>query len=116
MAALVAVALPGSGFAAPSLKWSDPYPGIRHLVYSDDAVPLKLHVVTVDITSQEIHLRATPSAERGRAVSDFAKCNNAPPGCVASEVAINGDLFTPLGFVPQNLAIGDRATWSDAAN
>ncbi len=101
--------------AAPTLKWTDPYPGIRHLVYHDPAVPLRLHVITVDVTSQEIHLRATPAAERGRTVSDFATCANAGQGCIRSEVAVNGDLFTPLGFVPANLAIGDRAAWNDAA-
>jgi hypothetical protein len=110
---LICAARPAA--AAPTLKWTDPYPGIRHLRYHDPAVPLTIHVVTVDITSQEIHLRATPSSERGRTVSEFATCANAGQGCVQSDVALNADLFRPLGFVPANLAIGDRALWQDAA-
>jgi MYXO-CTERM domain-containing protein len=100
--------------AAPTAKWTDPYPGIRHLLYTDPAVPLRLNMVVVDLTSEEIHLRATPPGERGRTVSDFAKCTGEGQSCVASEVAVNGDLFDPQGFVPANLAIGDRMVWPDA--
>ncbi len=92
-----------------------PYPGVTHVVYVDATVPLKVHVVTIDVTSQEIHLYATQSAERGQSVSDFAACKKGVAGCVPSEVAINGDLFAPLGFVPAGLAIGATTAWSDAA-
>jgi hypothetical protein len=103
-----------SAAAAPTAKWTDPYPGIRHLLYTDPAVPLRLNMVVVDLTSEEIHLRATPPGERGRTVTDFAKCTGEGQSCIASEVAVNGDLFDPLGFVPANLAIGDRMVWPDA--
>jgi hypothetical protein len=92
-----------------------PYPGVTHAVYEDPSVPLVVHLVTVDVTAQEIHLYATQSQERGQTVSDFANCKKAATGCVVSEVAVNGDLFAPLGFVPAGLAIGGAAAWSDAA-
>src|SRR5579862_7860271 len=101
--------------AAFTVKTTTPYPGITHAAYSDASVPLTLHLVTIDVSSQEIHLYATQSAERGQTVSDFADCKKGVAGCVKSDVAVNGDLFAPLGFVPEGLAIGGSAAWPDAA-
>jgi MYXO-CTERM domain-containing protein len=98
-----------------TVKTTSPYPGITHAAYSDASVPLTLHLVTIDVSSQEIHLYATQSGERGQTVSDFADCKKGVAGCVKSDVAVNGDLFAPLGFVPQGLAVGGSATWPDAA-
>lgn len=92
-----------------------PHPGITHAVYTDAAVPLRLHVITLDVSSQELHLYATQAAERGQTVSDFAACKKGTTGCVPSDVAINGGLFAPLGFVPSGLAIGGAKAWSDAS-
>ncbi|HEY7957191.1 MAG TPA: phosphodiester glycosidase family protein [Polyangia bacterium] len=91
-----------------------PYPGVVHTVYVDASVPLRVHLVTVDASAQEIHFYATQSGERGQTVSDFANCKKGVSGCVVSDVAVNGDLFTPLGFVPNGLAIGGAAAWPDA--
>jgi hypothetical protein len=93
-----------------------PYPGVTHTVYVDASVPLRLHVVAVDVTSQEIHLQATMSADRGQTASDWADCKRGTAGCVPSDVVINGDLFTPSGYVPHGLAIGGAKAWADAAS
>ena len=93
-----------------------PYAGITHTVYKDASVPLVLHVVTVDATSQEIHFAATASADRGQTVSAWANCaRGTTSGCTPTDVVINGDLFTPSGFVPAGLAIGVAQPWPDAA-
>jgi hypothetical protein len=92
-----------------------PHPGVTHSVYTDAAVPLRLHLITLDVSSQELHFYATQAAERGQTVSDFAACKKGVAGCVPSDVAINGGLFAPLGFVPGGLAIGGAKAWSDAS-
>jgi exopolysaccharide biosynthesis protein len=93
---------------------TNPYPGVTHAVYSDPSVPLVLHLMTIDASSQEIHLYATQATERGQTLSDFAKCAKGVAGCISSQVAIGGDLFTPLGFVPDGLAMGNNTLWPDA--
>jgi hypothetical protein len=103
--------------AAFTTTVTTPYPGVTHTVYSDAAVPLVLHLVTIDASSQEIHFAATSSADRGQTVSDWANCKKGTSnGCSASDVAINGDLFTPAGFVPAGLAIGGAKAWPDASS
>src|SRR4051812_32602543 len=81
-------------------KSTTPYAGVVHQVWTDPSVPLKLHLLVIDVTSQEIHLSATQSTERGHTVSDWANCVGGASGCAPVDVAINGDVFTPLGFVP----------------
>jgi hypothetical protein len=102
------------GAARADTKVTTPYPGVTHTVLTDATIPLRAHLVTVDVTSQEISLYATQSSERGRTVTDFAKCTGGASGCVTSSIAINGDLFQPVGFVPDGLAIGEAAAWPDA--
>jgi hypothetical protein len=92
-----------------------PYPGVTHTVYVDAAAPLRIHVVAIDVSSQEILLSATQAADRGQTVSDWADCKRGTAGCVTSDIAINGDLFSPSGFVPAGLAIGSTKAWPDAA-
>jgi hypothetical protein len=91
-----------------------PYPGVTHTAYVDAAVPIRLHVVAVDVTSQEIHLSATMSADRGQTASDWANCKRGTSGCIPSDVVLNGDLFAPSGYVPRGLAIGGAKAWADA--
>lgn len=105
----------GSARAGYTKTLTTPYPGVTHTVYVDASVPLRLHVVTVDISSQEIHLSSTLSNDRGQTVSEFADCKRGTTGCTPSDVAINGDLFTPSGYVPAGLAIGGAKPWPDAA-
>lgn len=92
-----------------------PYPGVTHVVYTDASVPLVVHVVTVDVTSQELYLSTTLTADRGQTVSDWANCKRGTKGCTPVDVAINGDLFTPSGYVPNGLAIGGAMPWPDAS-
>ena len=105
----------GTARAGFTTTVTTPYPGVTHTAYVDASVPLKLHVVAVDITSQEIYLSSTLSADRGQTVSDWANCKRGTSGCTTTDVAINGDLFTPSGYVPNGLAIGGAKPWPDAA-
>jgi hypothetical protein len=114
----LALAIPGERAAWAQLqmtKQTTPYAGVVHQVWTDPSVPLKLHLVQIDITSQEIHLSATQSSERGHTTTDWANCVGGASGCAPVDVAINGDLFTPLGFVPQGFAMGGAKAWTDAA-
>ena len=92
-----------------------PYPGVTHVVYTDTSVPLVVHVVTVDVTSQELYLSTTLTGDRGQTLSDWADCKRGTQGCTPVDVAINGDLFMPSGYVPNGLAIGGAKAWPDAA-
>lgn len=105
----------GSARADFKVTTTAPYAGVTHSVFVDAAVPLTIHLVTIDASAQETHLYATQTGERGQTVTDFANCKKGVAGCVNSDVAINGDLFTPLGFVPAGLAIGGAQAWPDAA-
>ncbi|HEX6837025.1 MAG TPA: phosphodiester glycosidase family protein [Polyangia bacterium] len=89
---------------------------MTHVVYTDASVPLVVHVVIVDVTSQELYLSATLTGDRGQTVSDWADCKRGTQGCTPVDVAINGDLFTPSGYVPNGLAIGGAKPWPDAAS
>ena len=101
-----------AGFATVK---TTPYPGVTHVVYTDASVPLVVHVVKIDVTSQEIYLAATLTGDRGQTVSDWANCKRGTKGCSPVDVAINGDLFTPSGYVPAGLAIGGAMPWPDAS-
>jgi hypothetical protein len=106
----------GTARAGFTMTATKPYPGVTHTVYTDASVPLVVHVVAVDISSQEIHLSSTLTADRGQTVSDFADCKRGTSGCATVDVAINGDLFAPAGYVPGGLAIGGAKAWPDAAS
>jgi hypothetical protein len=103
--------------AAFTTTVTTPYPGVTHTTYTDATLPLVMHVVVVDASSQEIHFAATTTADRGQTVSDWADCKKGTSnGCSPSDVAINGDLFLPSGFVPAGLAIGGAKPWPDASS
>jgi hypothetical protein len=105
--ALLLVA-PAMAAAAPVLDSSvEIHPGIQHDHYTDATIPAKLDVVAVDISDQEIGLVATTEQQAGMTTSAFASA-------VGAQVAINGDLFSPAGFVPRGLAIGNGVPWSDS--
>lgn len=105
----------GTARAGFTTMVTTPYPGVTHTVYLDASIPLRIHVVTADVTSQEIHLSATLTGDRGQTVSDWANCKRGTAGCTTVDVAINGDLFAPAGFVPRGLAIGGAKAWPDAS-
>ncbi len=92
--------------AAASLDTeTTPYPGMTHQVWLEASIPARIHVVVVDLSSGEISLSATTEPMRGSTVSAFASA-------VSAQVAINGDFFSPVGFVPSGLAMGDAAAWT----
>lgn len=88
---------------------TEPYPGVIHEVWSEAAIPARVHLVRVDLTSAEITVRATREDDRGRTVSAFA-------AAVGAQVAINGDLFAAAGYVPDGLAMGDGAPWTSTSD
>lgn len=91
--------------AEPDGSPETPYPGITYTRWLDARGPVRIHVIQVDLSSQEIDLVATPPDQRGKTPSAFA----AAAGAVA---AVNGDYFDPSGFVPAGLARGDSITWA----
>jgi MYXO-CTERM domain-containing protein len=93
------VAVPSAVRAAVSEDGDYAYPGIYVAERVDDAIPVRVHVVEIDLSSAEIRLRATAEAERGQKTSTWATQ-------VGAVVAVNGDLFSPLGFQPTGLARG----------
>jgi MYXO-CTERM domain-containing protein len=103
---LVWAALPARLVAAApeQTETRTPYPGITYERWEDDAVPVRIHVVEVDLSSAEIDLIATAEDQRGVTPSAFA-------AEVDAVVAINGDYFRPAGFAPAGLARGDSRTW-----
>jgi len=100
----------GAAVAAPALvSQSDPYPGIHRELWADSAVPWRLHLVRVDLTSAEIGLYATKESDRGQKTSSFA-------GLIDAQVAINGDAFAVADYRPRGLAMGDTSAWSNTAD
>ncbi len=111
MRALVLLALaavPAS--AAPGLvAQSDPHPGIHRETWVDPAIPARIHLVRIDLTSAEIALYATKESDRGQTTSGFADL-------LSAQVAINGDAFSVSGYRPRGFAMGDSAAWSNTAD
>jgi len=92
--------------AAPTLTFqSDPYPGIHRETWTDAAIPARIRLLRIDLTSSEIAMYATKESDRGLTTSDYAARARA-------QVAINGDFFAVNGYVPRGLAIGDSSPWS----
>ena len=101
----VGVRRPERAAAATVTATTTPYPGIVHQEWTESSIPARLHVVRVDLSPAEITLEATTEADRGATVSQFA-------ADAEVDVAINGDLFAPVGFLPAGLAIGGSDAWS----
>ncbi|MBA3453418.1 MAG: phosphodiester glycosidase family protein, partial [Deltaproteobacteria bacterium] len=106
---LVAIAA-GSAVAAPvRTMQSDPHPGIHLERWVDSAVPARIVVVEIDLTSAEIALYATKESDEGITTSGFATRK-------AAQVAINGDAFAVADYTPRGLAIGDSTPWTNTAD
>lgn len=100
----------GTAAGAPEAQDSEtPYPGITYTVWVDEALPARIHVVAVDLTASSIDLVATAEGQRGKKPSAFA----ATAGAV---LAVNGDYFSPNGFVPAGLARGQSQTWAGSSD
>ncbi len=111
MRAAVVLVLAGSTAAAAPVRTSqtDPHPGIHVEHWMDSAVPARLTLVRVDLTSAEIALYATKESDRGITTSGFA-------ARMGVQVAINGDAFSAADYRPRGLAIGDTTAWTNTAD
>lgn len=109
--ALALLVLAGStAAAAPVLATqSDPYPGIHVERWVDAAVPARIALVRIDLTSAEIGLYATKESDSGITTSGFA-------ARLGVQVALNGDAFAVAGYRPRGLAIGDSTPWTNTAD
>jgi exopolysaccharide biosynthesis protein len=109
-AALLLVAMTTAAHAAPALvSQSDPYPGIHREVWVDSAIPARIHLIRIDLTSAEIAVYATKESDSGLKTSELSDLLNA-------QIAINGGPFNVSGFRPRGLAMGDGAAWTMTAD
>ncbi len=108
---LALVTVTGSAGASPVLIGGTvaKHPGIDYEKWEDAAIPARIHLVRIDLTSEEIALFTTREAERGMTAGQFGMQREA-------QVVINGDAFAVAGYRPRGLAIGDTATWSNTAD
>jgi MYXO-CTERM domain-containing protein len=106
-------ALAPRAHGANVVSTTTPYSGITHMVYEEQAIPARIHVVVVDLSSSELSLIATSEDKRGRTLSSFSTASTA-------QVVINGDYFSPVDYSTAGLAMGAAALWSgstdDSAN
>jgi hypothetical protein len=111
LAALCAIAAaPSLAAATPVLDFSDEtYAGIRYERWIDAAIPARIHLTRVNLSSSEISVYATAEVDKAIPPSEYA-------GRVLAQVAINGDFFAAAGFVPRGLAVGDYTPWSQTAD
>lgn len=106
---LVAV-LATTAHAAPALvSQSDPYPGIHREIWVDSAIPARIHLIRIDLTSAEIAVYATKESDSGIKTTELSDLLDA-------QVAINGGPFQVSGFLPRGLTMGDGAAWTMTAD
>lgn len=105
----IVLAAAAASAGATRTSSTEPYPGVIHEVWSEPAIPARIHLVRVNLTSAEITVRATREDDRGRTVSAFA-------AAAGAQVAINGDLFAAAGYIPDGLAMGDGAPWASTSD
>ena len=108
-AALIAIATGAASAAPVRTSQSEPYPGIQVERWVDSAVPARIALVRVDLTSAEIALYATKESDRGITTRGFADR-------MGAQLAINGDAFSVAGYRPRGLAIGDSTPWTSTAD
>jgi uncharacterized protein YigE (DUF2233 family) len=87
--------------------WSEPAPGVSYLQRTT-AAPLRMHAAVVDLSRDDLYLRATRPEERGRTTTNFSQH-------VGAVVAINGDWFG-TGFEPVGLAVGQGVHWAGTSD
>ncbi|HUS32475.1 MAG TPA: phosphodiester glycosidase family protein [Kofleriaceae bacterium] len=97
-------------FAGFTMTFSgDPHPGMHRETWTDNAIPARIRLVQIDLTSSEIAAYATQESDRGITTTEFATRKNA-------QLAINGDAFAVNGYVPRGLAMGASNPWSQTAD
>jgi hypothetical protein len=105
----LAIAAPPAAAAPVVESSSTPYPGVTRTVYVDAAIPARIQVLAVDLSSSEITLGATREDQRGQTVSAFAAASGA-------QMAVNGDSFSPVDFTPSGLAMGQAMIWASSSD
>ena len=91
--------------AAELQTTSTPYPGVTYQRWADAAIPARIHLLRIDLSSSELSVHATSEAQRGIRPSQFA-------AATGSQIAINGDFFSPVDFRPDGMAMGQAMLWS----
>src|SRR5687768_11013172 len=110
LAALTLVMLSTTASAAPErIFQSDPYPAIHREIWVDSAIPARIHLIRIDLTSAGIGVYATKESDRGIKTSELSNLYNA-------QVAINGGSFQVQGFLPRGLTMGDSTVWTNTAD
>jgi hypothetical protein len=106
LAAFLLVATATAAYATPTLSsQSDPFPGIHREIWVDSAIPARIHLLRIDLTSAELAVYATKESDSGLKTSELSDLLNA-------QVAINGGPFQVFGFRPRGLAMGDSTAWT----
>ena len=96
-----------SGPAAAQDTWSEPAPGVSYLQRTAPG-PLKMHAAVVDLSRDDLYIRATRPDERGQTTTGFSQSVNAVVG-------INGD-WGVSGFEPVGLAVGQGVHWEGSSD
>ena len=109
LAIAAVVATVTSATAADIVSSSAPYAGVTYTVYLDAAIPARIHVLEVDLSSGEITLQATTEPQRGKTVSEYSAESGA-------QMTVNGDYFSPVDFAPDGLAMGDATVWGNTSD
>jgi exopolysaccharide biosynthesis protein len=108
--ALALVASAATASAAPMLVSStDPFPGIHREIWVDSAIPARIHMLRIDLTSAEIGVYATKESDSGIKTSEFSNLMNA-------QFAVNGGPFQVANFRPRGLTMGDSNIWTNTAD
>jgi hypothetical protein len=110
LALALVCALATPAFAGFTMTFSaDPHPGMHRETWTDSAIPARIRLVQIDLSSSEIAVYATPESDRGITTTEFATRKNA-------QLAINGDAFAVNGYVPRGLAMGASNPWSQTSD
>lgn len=103
-------AAPVPAEAATLVATTNPYLGVTHLVFEEAAIPARIHLVVVDLSSAELSVSTTSESERGKKVSEYSASSGA-------QIVVNGDFFAPADFRPRGLAMGGGAVlWSGSVD
>ncbi len=102
LVALIAWLAGGSALAVDI--WTEPNPGVRHLHRSTPA-PAEFHALVVNLSAPGVSIRCTPSRERWKSTSAYARDAHLA-------AAINGGFWGMFGQGAQGLAAGAGSVWS----
>lgn len=88
-------------------SWSEPNPGMRHLVRTT-TLPSTIHALVVDLGHPGVHIRATPYDERWSTVTEYATHNHLA-------AAMNGGFWGMMQHA-EGVTAGGGARWPDGAD